>query len=90
MQSASKAEQQFKPGEDVPESGVYTVVHEGHRQRHTATIFKGERFPLCARCGRLVRFVLVRRSSLISHDIDFQQGADTGARPAISEQNEKA
>jgi hypothetical protein len=84
MQSASKAEQLFRPGEDVPESGVYTVVHEGHRQRHSATIFKGERFPLCARCGKQVRFVLLRRSSLIADDIDFQQGTDTGARPDIS------
>lgn len=74
MEGASKAEQAFKSGDEVPESGVYTVIHEGHRPSHAATIFKGERFPVCAHCGPLVRFVLVRPAALISEDSDFQQG----------------
>jgi len=73
MQGASKAEQVFQPGEVVPESGVYTVVHVDHRQRHSATIFKGERFPQCTRCGPGVRFALARRAVLISEDLDFKQ-----------------
>ncbi len=75
MQSASKAEQVFRPGEVVPESGVYTVVHDGHRERHPATIFQGGRFPQCARCGNAVRFVLSRPAALISEDADFKQGS---------------
>ena len=74
MPSPSKAEQPFKSGDVVPESGVYTVIHEGHRPNHAATIFKGERFPVCAHCGTLVRFALVRPAALISEDSDFQQG----------------
>jgi len=73
MQGASKAEQIFKSGDEAPESGVYTVIHEAHRPNHAATIFKGERFPACAHCGPQVRFVLVRPAALISEDSDFQR-----------------
>lgn len=80
MQGASKAEQLFQPGEEAPESGVYAVTHEQHREKHSATIFKGECFPQCARCGRNVRFLLLRRSALISEDVDFKQIADMPPR----------
>jgi hypothetical protein len=73
MQGATKAEELFKPGDVVPESGVYTVVHDEHRQRHWATIFKGERFPLCAHCAGSVRFMLSRSAALISEDADFKE-----------------
>jgi len=72
MQGASKAEQHFQPGETVPESGVYTVLHYQHRQQHPATIFKGDRFPRCTRCGTAVRFELARSAALISEDGDFK------------------
>jgi len=72
MQGASKAEQQFQPDEVVPESGVYTVLHHEHRHQHPATIFKGDHFPHCARCGNAVRFVLARSAGLISEDADFK------------------
>jgi hypothetical protein len=75
MQGASKAEQVFQPGELVPESGVYTVVHNHHRERHSATIFQGDHFPQCARCGKGVRFVLSRPAALISEDADFRQAS---------------
>jgi hypothetical protein len=45
MQGASQAEQVYKAGDEVPESGVYTVRHHLHRENHSATVFKGERFP---------------------------------------------
>lgn len=77
MQGASKAEQVFQPGEVVPESGVYTVLHDGHRERHPATIFHGGHFPQCARCGKAVRFVLSRPAALISEDVDFKQVSTT-------------
>lgn len=85
MQGTSKAEQIFQPGDEVPESGVYTVVHERHRERHPATIFQGSRFPQCARCGKAVRFMLARPAALISDDTDFQQSSTTKAdRPPAS------
>ena len=83
MQGTSKAEQSFKPGEAVTESGVYTVVHDRHRQKHSATIFKVEKFPLCARCGEKVRFILLRPSALISEDVDFKQGSDASGQESI-------
>ncbi len=73
MQGTSRAEQIYKPGEAVPESGVYTVIHDQHRSNHVATIFKGGFFPSCAQCGSLVRFALVRPATPISEDSDFQQ-----------------
>ena len=73
MQGASQAEQIFRSGDEVPESGVYTVIHEGHRPSHAATIFRGERFPRCVQCGTQVRFVLARPVGLISEDSDFHQ-----------------
>lgn len=76
MQGATKGEPVFQPGDLVPESGVYTVVHNQHRQRHTATIFKGRHFPQCARCGDRVRFLLLQRATLILEDVDFRQLTD--------------
>ncbi|HKT52602.1 MAG TPA: hypothetical protein VJV96_20025 [Candidatus Angelobacter sp.] len=74
MQGASQAEQVYKPGDEVQESGVYTVRHHLHRENHSATIFKGERFPNCVHCGAEVRFVLARRATRILEDADFQAG----------------
>jgi len=72
MQGASRAEQVFRAGDEVPESGVYTVLHHLHRESHVATILKKERFPVCAQCAGQVRFVLVRSATPISDDSDFQ------------------
>jgi hypothetical protein len=71
MQGTSQAEEVYKPGDEVPESGVYSIRHYLHRENHSATIFKGERFPRCAHCGNAVRFVLVRRAGRIIEDADF-------------------
>jgi hypothetical protein len=49
-----------RPGEIVPESGVYRVTHEEHRLMHEATLLAGDPFPLCRQCRRAVRFELLR------------------------------
>jgi len=52
---------QYKPGQIVPESGIYTVEHDrNHAQRHEVTAIKGEPFPPCRNCGRGVTYVLAR------------------------------
>ena len=51
----------FKPGEFVPSSGVYCVEHHSHRLMHSATLVINSRFPRCKRCGKAVRFRLLRR-----------------------------
>jgi len=50
----------YRPGEVVPESGIYRVTHESHRLMHEATLLEGARFPLCRQCRQRVRFDLRR------------------------------
>jgi hypothetical protein len=42
----------YKPGDFVPCSGIYKVVHEGpkHRLTHDVTCIEGRRFPPCKTC----------------------------------------
>lgn len=65
------AEQVYKPGEQAPESGVYQVIHNGHRTDHYVTLFRGDQFPACARCTDRVRFHLDRTAAPIAEDTDF-------------------
>jgi hypothetical protein len=62
--------EQFKPGDEVPNSGIYKVVHDPyHAAEHEVTCVYGKRFPPCNHCGHKVRFVLVRAAQHIdSHD----------------------
>lgn len=50
----------YRPGDLVPESGVYRVTHDAHRLMHEATLLAGDRFPLCRQCKVSVRFELRR------------------------------
>lgn len=52
--------EKYKPGERVPNSGVYRVTHDEHRLMHEATLLAGDRFPICKQCKRQVRFELRR------------------------------
>jgi CheY-like chemotaxis protein len=52
-------ETQYRPGEPVPETGVYRVLHSRHRSPHESTLCEGETFPACKRCGEDVRFEMV-------------------------------
>src|SRR5262249_26307163 len=49
-------ESRYKPGEVVPESGIYRVLHSRHRPSHESTLKEGEEFPACRECGSDVRF----------------------------------
>lgn len=51
----------YKPGEVVPDSGIYKVHHDQHRLMHEAALLRDTFFPRCKRCGNAVRFVLARR-----------------------------
>lgn len=51
----------YKPGQIVPESGIYKVNHDPrHVQEHEVTSVKGEHFPPCGRCVHGVTYTLVR------------------------------
>jgi CheY-like chemotaxis protein len=52
----------FKPGERVPDTGVYHVFHRRHRAAHESSLLQGEVFPNCNKCGDHVRFQLVLAS----------------------------
>ena len=45
--------QEYKPGEIVPQSGIYTITHDqAHADMpHEVTVIKGRRFPTCRRRG---------------------------------------
>jgi hypothetical protein len=59
----------FKPGQDVPHSGIYKVIHDrSHAEEHEVTCVFGKKFPPCRECTH-PRFVLVRAAHHIStHD----------------------
>jgi hypothetical protein len=64
----------YKPGEEVPKSGIYKVTHDkNHEQEHEVTAVIGERFPPCRGCGQGVRFVLVRPAHHISTHQHFKK-----------------
>jgi len=50
----------YRPGDVVPESGIYRVMHDSHRLMHEATLLEGQRFPICKKCNHDVRFELRR------------------------------
>jgi hypothetical protein len=56
LQRLGKLAMMFKTGQKVPESGIYRVVHEGHRLPHEVTLLKGEAFPRCSKCADQVGF----------------------------------
>lgn len=52
------SEEIFRTGELAPETGIYRVVHTGHRLPHEVVILKGQRFPRCSKCTSSVLFEL--------------------------------
>jgi hypothetical protein len=64
----------FKPGDAVPESGIYEVIHDAdHRQAHDAVMIVGNSFPTCETCEDRVRFLIVRTAPYIFQDQDFEE-----------------
>lgn len=63
----------FRPGQEVPNSGIYLVTHDpAHEDPHEVTCVYGKRFPPCRDC-RHPRFELIRAARHIeSHDL-FRQ-----------------
>lgn len=61
----------YRPGEKVPEPGIYRVVHYRHRLPHEVTISEPRDFPACRVCGDGVRFTLVRTAITLENDRDL-------------------
>ena len=62
---------EFAPGEAVPESGIYRVTHQEHREDHPVQALKGEIFPSCRKCRQQVRFRLWMEADHMTHDWDL-------------------
>jgi hypothetical protein len=63
----------FKPGEKVPDSGIYKIVHDrNHRVDHEVTCIANERFPPCHGCGKGVRFRLFMKALHFSELEEFR------------------
>ena len=65
---------EYKPGDVVPQSGVYRFVHDaGHAEPEEITAAKGELFPTCSHCqdGRLT---LVDNAFNVAAIEQFQSG----------------
>lgn len=61
----------YRPGQMVPISGVYTVVHEGHRGEHEVLAIRGDEFPFCRICTNEVRFYVAQIVPYVTHDFDL-------------------
>jgi len=60
-----------EPGQLAPISGIYHVVHDGHRQDHEVVAIRGEEFPLCRICQGNVQFHIAKVASHMTHDRDL-------------------
>jgi hypothetical protein len=69
--AAQRYRQDFVPGQMVPISGVYTVVHQTHREEHQVIAIRGEEFPLCRVCNDQVRFRVAQLVPHVTHDFDL-------------------
>jgi len=60
----------YKPGQIVPESGIYSVSHDPHHADipREVTVIKGRRFPTCRGC-KGVSFVLVHAAKHV-HEVE--------------------
>lgn len=68
----------YKPGEKVPQSGIYRVVHDkAHSREHEVTAVMGEPFPPCNHCGQHPRFCLVRAAKHIRNHELFKKDRRT-------------
>jgi hypothetical protein len=71
--------QEYKPGEIVPQSGIYTISHDpAHADMpHEVTVIKGRRFPTCRHCEG-VTFELVHAARHVG-EIDHLEEAHAPA-----------
>ena len=61
---ATATARSYKPGEQIPASGIYKVIHRTHRHAHENIFAAGQTFPPCKHCGDKVRFQAVNSSKL--------------------------
>jgi len=81
----------FKPGDQVPVTGIYTATHYQHRMPHEVFVRAGEEFPNCRRCMARVRFTPFGATAHIEKDHDFRgRPAKPRARKARASSKSKS
>jgi len=63
----------YKPGETVPQSGVYEAIHYKHKPVQEVTAVQGENFLECRGCGREVRFRLAHAADKMKFNWNFRK-----------------
>jgi len=71
--------QEFRPGQIVPESGVYRITHDPQHpdMPHEVTVIKGRRFPTCRHC-KGISFELVHAAKHVG-EVDHLHEHETSA-----------
>jgi len=74
--------QEFKPGQIVPESGIYSISHD---PRHSdmpneVTVIKGRRFPTCRGC-KGISFVLAHAAKHVQEIPHLQEVETVSTAP---------
>jgi len=63
----------FTPGQKVPQSGIYDVLHDPvHQNKHQVTCVHGEPFPPCRTCKHGVKFRLAIAAIHVKNDNNFK------------------
>jgi hypothetical protein len=71
--------EELKPGEKVPTSGIYDVIHDKldgdhHALPHQVTAIAGKVFPRCRGCHGSVRFRLHQAAEHVEDHHHFKSG----------------
>jgi hypothetical protein len=66
-----RSRRMYAPEEEVPESGIYNVIHESGEQE-TIVLIRAALFPECEDCGKAVRYRILQTAPYIFHDEDFK------------------
>jgi len=65
---------EYKPGEEVPESGIYKITHDkNHAESDEVTSIAGKEFPPCKDCGHHPKFKLVRAAHHLENHGHFKK-----------------
>jgi len=72
--------QEFRPGQIVPESGIYRIAHDQQHadMPHEVTVIKGRRFPTCRHC-KGISFELVRSAHHVGEVPQLRESEGTTA-----------
>ena len=61
----------YGPGETVPHSGIYAVLHAKPHTRYESLFIDVGKFPRCCVCGEQVTFRLIQPIRNIVQEADF-------------------